>query len=504
MVKRNKAIVRGVLMLSYILIISIILFLISSLLNYFNTGADRSKILHTEVKKIDQYLPKIDWILNGNEGREINQQTLNSIENDYLDAWYVKHIAYKTNLKNGIEDYYTDNARQNIFNFITENKKQNTSIESTTLEHKPDILFFSEDGQLVVLEDKNVVEYKKILKDDKIVLEISEVSSYKIILLLEDGFWRIRHLVKESTKLLDKSVSPTPIHSLSIKGINYYPQATPWNMFGDDFNIQIIQKDFNIIKDANLNTIRIFIPYEDFGKAKVRQTKLNKLKQVLDAAEKSNLKVVITLFDFYGNYDVLDWTLNYKHAETIVSTFKNHNAILAWDLKNEPNLDFDSRGKENVISWLEHLIILIKKIDKKHGITIGWSNIESAHILEDKLDFISFHYYEDINKFEKSYNDLASKINHKPIILGEFGVSSYNGFWKPFGSSEEKQANYYKEMQKILSKKEIPFMSWTLYDFEDVPKEVVGKLPWRTNPQKRFGFINSKGTKKPSFEFISK
>ncbi|WP_330444563.1 hypothetical protein Q4Q34_18720 [Flavivirga abyssicola] len=47
-------------------------------------------------------------------------------------------------------------------------------------------------------------------------------------------------------------------------------------------------------------------------------------------------------------------------------------------------------------------------------------------------------------------------------------------------------------------------MSWTLYDFTNIPKEVVGRLPWCKNAQKRFGFIDENGTKKNAFKFISK
>ena len=117
---------------------------------------------------------------------------------------------------------------------------------------------------------------------------------------------------------------------------------------------------------------------------------------------------------------------------------------------------------------------------------------------------MSFHYYEDVHEFEEKYEFLKKLIPNKPIVLGEFGVSSYSGAWKPFGNSEKIQAGYYKEMQKILTKKNLSFMSWTLYDFDTIPKEVVGVLPWRVNPQKEFGFINSKGVKKPAFEYISK
>lgn len=505
MVKTNRQILRGILMITYLFIIGILLFLTSSLYSFLNTGADRSKMLHTEVKKVEQYLPKVTWKNDGNEGRKISQQKINTIRNDYLDAWYVKHIAYKTNTRVGIEDYFTKSARQNIYNILDYNKLNKISVESTTLEHNLDIEFFSEDGQLIVLTDTDALEYKKVFKDNKLILESTEVSTYKYVLLLEDGFWRIRHMVKEASKKYENTPIKTAIAYTNIKGINYYPQATPWDMYGEEFDINIIKNDFRIIKKAGLNSIRIFVPYEDFGKAEIKYEKLEKLKKVLDTALKLDLKVVITLFDFYGNYDVLDWTLNQRHAEKVVEMFKDHEAILAWDVKNEPNLDFDSRGEENVTAWLDFMIILIKSIDHKHPVTIGWSNTKSAPILQDKVDVVSFHYYDELADFETEYHKLKGKIkNNKPIILQEFGLSSYGGMWRPFVGSEEKQANYYKEIQKSMTKNSIPFMSWTLYDFDNVPKEVLGRLPWRTNPQKKFGFITSSGKKKLSYQYISK
>ena len=467
-------------------------------------GLEMKKYMHEWLKKIDQYLPKITWKEDGNVGREMNPQTLENIENDYLDAWYVQQVAYKTNTTKGVDDYFTENARKNLFAFVEHNKTENIIVDSTTLEHHPDILFFSEDGQLVVIQDKEVVEHKKVFKNKELLFETTEKSDYKIILLAEDGFWRIRHIVKEKSIENAPKVQLVNFNINTVKGINYYPQATPWKMFGDQFDLKIIANDFEIIKNAGLNTIRIFIPYEGFGKAKVKDEKLNKLTQVLDLAEESQLKVIITLFDFYGNYETSDWTLNHRHAETIVSTFKNHPALLAWDLKNEPNLDFDSRGKQQIISWLEHLIVLVKSIDEKHPITIGWSNAESATILKDKVDFISFHYYGDYKSFGSIYDKIKEEAPDKGIILGEFGTSSYSGLWKPIRKSKNKQATYHKEMQKILTNKNIPFISWTLYDFDKIPKEVVGRLPWRTQPQKKFGFIDSKGNKKPSFQYISK
>jgi len=500
---KNRNLLRAAVLLSYIAITLFLVYGVSALYSYLNTGADRSKMLHTELKKIDQYLPELSWAPLRNKGRQMDEQTLSEIENDYLDAWYVRHIAYKTNLKAGIDDYYTESARKNIFNIIKQNKLQKTTVDGTTLEHHVTLDFFSEDGQLVVLTDKNVLEYKRVYRNNTFVLETYETATYKIILLLEDGFWRIRHLIRTVVSKKDTFNTRKIDSTLTIKGINYYPQKTPWDMFGAQFNDAVIDRDFKIIKTAGLNTIRVFIPYEDFGKANVNARKLKKLAQVLDIAQTNKLKVMVTLFDFYGDYSVLNWTLNQKHLIEIVTRFKDHPALLAWDLKNEPDLDFDSRGKISVTSWLKRMCIVAKSIDKKHPITIGWSNAQSAITLHNEVDFISFHYYKNLSEFTTTLEELQAETVLKQVVLTEFGLSSYKGFWNLYSGSETKQADYYKNMQLQLKEKNISFMSWTLYDFNKIPKEVVGKLPWRRNAQEHFGFIDKNGKKKPSFTYIS-
>ncbi len=501
MVNLNKSILRTLLITSYILVVIVVVSGISTVLAYLNTGADRDLMLHTELKRDVQYTPKISWNADNDEGLFLDNETLKTLERDYLDAWYVKHIAFKTNTTFGLDDYYTKQARENLYEFIEKNKAEHITIQATTLNHNPKVTFFSADGKMVVMTDTNVVEYKRVFKDEKLIIETKEKASYQLILLFEDNFWRIHHIVKSEFETY-KPDSQQITHNLNIQGINYYPQATPWNMFGDEFNINIINNDFKIIKDAGLNSVRLFVPYNSFGKSQVKPEKLEKLKQVLDAAHKNDLKVVLTLFDFYGDYSVLNWTLNQQHAQTIVSTFKNHDALLAWDIKNEPNLDFENRGESLVVAWLDNMIDVVKAIDEKHPVTIGWSNAESAVILNDKVDFISFHYYEDLENLDETIKTLKQAAPNKQLVLQEFGLSSYRGLWNPFGTSEEDQANYHKKIQEIIALNELQYMSWTLYDFDEIPKEVVGELPWRIYPQKKFGFINKKGEKKASFNYI--
>ena len=504
MVSLKKATKRTLLTLVFMSITSLFVYGISSLFTFLNTGADRTRMFHTEVYKSQQYIPNLTWAPLDHIGRRMDKQTLANVEKNYLDAWYIKNVAYQINSIEGIEDYYTDSAEKNLFDFIDLNKQEEIHIEGTTLAHNPHIKFFSEDGQLIALTDRGVQEYKRIYKKDSLILENRETFDYKAILLLEDGFWRIRHLVKEpSTKPQPGELQMEAYPSHEIKGINYYPKNSAWDTFGDKFNKETLAQDFDIIKNAGLNTIRIFIQYEDFGKAELIPEKLNKLKELLNIAEQKKLKVIVTLFDFYGDYSVLDWTLTTSHAETIVQQFKEHEAILAWDVKNEPDLDFKSRGKKKVIAWLHQTISTIKRIDQKHAVTVGWAKIENATLLKDRLTLITFHYYEDIALFKNAYLDLKKAIPNKPIALGEFGVSSYRGIWKPYGSSETTQEEFHKTMQSIFKENNIQFLSWTLYDFNKIPTAVVGKLPWRKNAQKKFGFIDKKGKPKKAFKYIS-
>jgi hypothetical protein len=80
MVGLNKSIVRVMLMTSYIVVIALIISGISALFAYLNTGADRSAMLHTEIKKIEQYSPKVVWAPIENEGRLIDEENLKALE----------------------------------------------------------------------------------------------------------------------------------------------------------------------------------------------------------------------------------------------------------------------------------------------------------------------------------------------------------------------------------------------------------------------------------------
>lgn len=494
---------------TFILINVFVIFGISKVLSYFNRGADRSTMLKVAKDTKNFYIPKFSWINTKNPGRVMEKQTLVDLKRDYLHAWYLRYMSFETNTTIGIDDYYTQNARKNLQKIVAENKRQNIRTNGTTLQHAIDIHFYSEDGQLIAFTDRNVKEYQQVFKNDKMLFENIGYYSYKVVMLKEDGYWRIRHMVKtKSTALNTNSTNPLNQKlypaNFRYKGINYYPQNSPWNMFGERFDKNVLSRDFTLIAEQGLNSIRIFIPYHDFGKSDIPSSKIEQLKTLLQIAEDNGLKVMVTLFDSYGDYKVIDWSITQRHLEQIVTPFITNPTILAWDIKNEPDLDFKSRKKENVLAWLKVTVDYLKEIDPNHQITIGWSSSKAAHLLHKELDFISYHYYGKPKDFAKGYTFLKEIIPYKKIVLQEFGASSDFGFWNPFGKNRTKQEYFYRDFQKILSENSIDYLSWTLYDFTSIPDLVVGVLPWRKNKQKNFGFIDTDGNEKPAFEYISK
>ena len=169
---------------------------------------------------------------------------------------------------------------------------------------------------------------------------------------------------------------------------------------------------------------------------------------------------------------------------------------MAWDIKNEPDLDFETRGKTQVMAWLQQMLLEVKSWDSKHPVTIGWSSPEGATNLAEETDFVSFHYYREPSQFKEAFSTLKANVSDKPIVLQEYGYSSYDGIWNGYFGSEEDQAEYFDTMQALLEEERVPYVFWTLYDFESVPNSVVGRIPWRKAQQKHFGLLDTEKRQK--------
>lgn len=496
-----------------ILLMLFFLWIFSRSFAYFNTGASKEDILNEEEYKAAYHTPSFTWADNGNEGREVEDYLKEILSKDYAHAWYYWNIQHKNGFAENSRIFYSMIYTDEFSKIFSAEPLSKKKVNRVDLEHHLDIHLYALDGQVISFTDSAAVIVEEIMNDEGKIIHSKKIEmTLDVVMVFQDAGWTIQHMVPRNIQdhdfpYVDAQIPQAPYYKVGAaasyqrnqqefrpKGINYYPQAFPWDIW-EPFPEDTIRDDLRIIKELGMNTIRIFVGFDEFGKGYVNYEYLEKLRILLDMAEDEDIAVIVTLFDFVGNYELPNWPACDRHLETILKKFRTHPAIFAWDIKNEPDLDFKHAQTDRVINWLEFMLAKARQYDPNHMITIGWSQPEMAYLYEERLDFVSFHYYRKSKDLAVAIQELKQQTN-KPVVLGEFGMSTYNSYLFPFGKYEEEQAQYYNEILAVLEQDEIPFISWTLHDFPEVPSKVVGSLPWRKNPQAHFGILKQDGSPK--------
>ncbi|MEZ5985241.1 MAG: glycosyl hydrolase [Hyphomonas sp.] len=270
-----------------------------------------------------------------------------------------------------------------------------------------------------------------------------------------------------------------------IVGFNYYPRSAPWNKFWEDFPVEEISADFERISSLGANTVRVFLNRRSFENSSERAEAYNKLVTLLDLADSNDISVILTTFDFGANYSLNEMGASWGHLRDILEQVYRHPALLAVDLKNEPDRDFKSWGEQNVVHWLSTLLHLSNIEFPDVQFTIGWSDAAYAHILSDQLDIISFHDFGDVDTLSKRVKHVTRIAQGKPVWLTEIGHSK----WSPIPGGKKQVDQFSTQVSQLQSVDGV--LVWTLNDFEHVPTEVAGWRPWRKAMQANYGISSA-------------
>jgi len=261
-----------------------------------------------------------------------------------------------------------------------------------------------------------------------------------------------------------------------VVGVNYWPRkkAIYW---WKDFDKDEITQEFREIRQLNLSVVRIFLDWEEFQPRpnEISCDALKRLNEVLNIAERNDLKVLVTFFCGYmsGISILPEWALDrsgkfYRHqtlsngtltsypvrnmfedklmleaqrlqVRTVASGLSRHPAIYAWDLSNEvENLCMPS-SHEAAKEWLQTLVCEIKKVDSCHPVTCGFhtENLESEVIINrisdaaEVLDFLCMHGYPNYSQVISNpvHTDyvpfcslLTQSLGKKAVLFEEFGI----------------------------------------------------------------------------------
>ena len=235
-----------------------------------------------------------------------------------------------------------------------------------------------------------------------------------------------------------------------IKGICYHPvQKGETNR---DFSP--IKEDLAIMKEAGINTIRVYEPITE--------------EWVLDAIAEAGMKVIIGFgYNQDGNYDILSGTF-----VDYIEMFKNHESILMWELGNEYNYH-PEWFEGDITNWytrLEAATRLIHQIDKKHPVTTAHGEIPDSLALAmvPSMDVWGMNVYRWDDP-ETIYQEWA-EVSDKPMYLSEAGGDSYMTITKDGyeeGVNEKAQADANRNiLDDVFRNKEIG-SGVTLFQFTD-------------------------------------
>jgi hypothetical protein len=496
------------------------------LLAYFSTGADPAGIFQLvptvplDLKNRVHWLPDLP---SAADGSAIAPYTRDQIAGAYLYAWAQVNVSYELNKPYGLKTYFSSPALDAMTSAITATVAAGWQIRQSNLQHTLALAFLSDDGSVVAFTDQRAHVVQQLLGADGELTEVIESTSiYDVVMRLEEGNWRIRDMVRRGDGLPAAALNPAQQPDqpsatyarvrgnrlivagdlLPVVGVNYYPQATPWTKFWPEYRTTEVLADLDLIKELGLNTIRIFVAYEDFGADNVPQSAIDKLRHFLDQAAVRDLHVIVTLFDHRTDHDVRNWAADDRHLAALIPPFATHPAILAWDIKNEPDRDYDYNTPALVDAWLRHVARTVRSYDPNHLITIGWSHPEAAANLIDLVDFVSFHYFEKIEDYSPRLAKLTAAAAGKPVLLQEFVLSTWNSFW-PNGHTEAEQAHYYAALLRQHRQfSTAGYMVWTLHDFATVPLAEFS-LPWQRATQANMGLLRRNGSAKPAAAVIA-
>ncbi|MCP9766656.1 hypothetical protein EGI22_01965 [Lacihabitans sp. LS3-19] len=512
MIKNEKNTFKIFLILGVIILVSILTYGVAQIWVFLSVSRTNSEMF-LEVKDTpDIYTPKLTWLPDEPVERPMEDFTRDILKKDYIRALYQRNLALLSGDTLLIQDYFTELGREKLKKSISKDK--GIIKEHIEIEHNLQLNYYSADGQIVGFLDNASVEVERVWNKDKKMLAYEIVTlSYQVIMILEDGYWRIHNLkqvevlpVKPSLNPLQKGSSKAEYLTKlkNAKGINYYPQEAPFKDFWINYDSVQIVKDFNLIKKLKFNSVRIFINYEQFGKGNVIPEMLDRLHHLLDIAQQNKISVILTLFDFNSDFNLFNFPATDRQLETILKTFKNHPAIVAYDLKNEPDIDYNYQDSTLVNQWLDFVISKAKIYDPERLITIGWSNGIEALKFKDKLDFISFHFYKSPKILEEDLGFLTVNAPEKMVVVSEFGKSTYQSKILPIGNSKSQTFNDIANVYTVLKNQNTPSYFWTLYDFKEVSSDVAGRMPWQKNPQKFFGLLDINGKPKSALSIFEK
>ena len=190
-----------------------------------------------------------------------------------------------------------------------------------------------------------------------------------------------------------------------MKGICYHPVK----IGKTKRSFETLTEDLTLMKEAGINTIRVYEPINDI--------------QVLDELHNAGIKVVISFgYNQKGRFDIISGTfINY------IRKYKDHDAILMWELGNEYNYNPQWFGGD-INNWyksMEFVAQIIQLEDPSRLVSSAHGDLPDM----DALNIAPSIQVWGMNVYRwdqpQSIFEEWEAISDKPMYFAELGADSY-------------------------------------------------------------------------------
>ena len=311
------------------------------------------------------------------------------------------------------------------------------------------------------------------------------------------------------TQSLDVNKVKIENNKLNVNGIEYFIKGIcydPVPIGKTKRNFNRIDIDLILMQEAGINTIRVYSPIDNLD--------------ILNKIDEAGIKVITSFgYNQNGYYDILNGTyIDY------INKYKDHNAILLWELGNEYNYhpEWFSMNIDNWYLAMNNAAKKIKQIDKNHPVSTAHGEIPNnkAREMGSNIDIwgINVYRWDDPTPLIEEWE----KVSDLPLYLSETGSDSYmtkdyNEFKK--GINEDAQAAANHNIIKNVFKMKDRITGLIIFQFVDglwkagnpeiqdlggwAPNSMG--VPYDGSPNEEFwGIVDINRNKKKTFEVIKK
>lgn len=290
-----------------------------------------------------------------------------------------------------------------------------------------------------------------------------------------------------------------------VRGVNYYPRHAPWERFLREGDLGEMAEELDLIAAAGFNTVRIFLWYEPLftcapEEARPNAEAFSKLDAFIALAGERGLYLIVTLHDLPDLFVrplYTDWTRYDAQTAFIVNRYRDEPAIMAWDLRNEGDLDYGARqpdegffSREEVLTWLAHSAEVVRANDERHLLTAGWWGDPTE--TSEAVEALSFHHWASADELNARLDALKA-VDNVPILLEEVGSPSWGG--------EEGEGIQAQSLANVIRAAEqnglAGWLVWSAFDFGPINDEPL-------HPEHTFGLWRIDLSAKPALGAIQK